>query len=532
MKLLALLCALLFLQSCGGGGNGGGPSAQVSTVRFSIDWAARGRGLSGPSSALSAALTLTNANPAGGDFTYTVNRDAAPAAYTGNYSTTTNAKLGTWPMTVRFYSMADGTGVVVAMAQSMATVQLSGTSIGTVTTANTIGSVEVMPNQIVLVGATQDIAFTAKDANGNTVAVTPGSATITSSDQNVLQVVNGQVKGLAEGTSFVTAALDGITSARVAVGVATMISTPPQYTVVDLRGGNDSLSPMAFALNNHGQVVGRMKVGGMDRAFLWQNGTFTILDSVSGSQADAAYDINDAGVIVGVSGPANQQLVVPVVFWQNGTITSIGKTDGTGIRHFDIRVNNNGQIAFNNQASFEDNPSIVLWQNGNTLPISSGPISRHLALNDNGDVAFDAFDNNGITPFASIWHNGVVTRLEPPNNAANAFAVNNAGQVAGLAAAGVVIWQNGTKTVLPTLPGSLVCQPSAINNSGDVVGICGNPSNGGATLANPRVALWRGGKVYDITPQLQVDISEVEDINDAGQILIDTQGTSYLLTPK
>src|SRR5689334_2413445 len=107
-SVLALIAALFTLHACGGGGNGGGNAGTTTPVRFSIDWGARSRTISAPSSALSATLTLANAGPAGGDFHFTVNRDPAPAAYTGNYTTTTRAKIGTWPLTVRFFALADG----------------------------------------------------------------------------------------------------------------------------------------------------------------------------------------------------------------------------------------------------------------------------------------------------------------------------------------------------------------------------------------------------------------------------------------
>src|SRR5690349_1214715 len=69
--LLALVCAFLLLQSCGGGG-GGGADATSAPVQFSIDWAERGRTPAGPSSALSAVLTLAKAGASGADFIYTI----------------------------------------------------------------------------------------------------------------------------------------------------------------------------------------------------------------------------------------------------------------------------------------------------------------------------------------------------------------------------------------------------------------------------------------------------------------------------
>src|SRR4051794_3808945 len=108
MWIMAITLFALLLQGCGGGG--APKPAAVTPVRFSIAWGQRSRTISAPSSALSAVLTLANAGSPTGDFTFIVNRDANPAAYTGNYTTTTSAKVGIWPMTIRFHAMSDGGG--------------------------------------------------------------------------------------------------------------------------------------------------------------------------------------------------------------------------------------------------------------------------------------------------------------------------------------------------------------------------------------------------------------------------------------
>src|SRR5437899_6563220 len=92
---LALVAAGL-LAGCGGGSVGNGnPGTRTAAVKVSVNWAARSRALSGPSSALSAIITLKGAAQDGTDFSFTVNRPADPAAQTSDYVSSAQAVVGT-----------------------------------------------------------------------------------------------------------------------------------------------------------------------------------------------------------------------------------------------------------------------------------------------------------------------------------------------------------------------------------------------------------------------------------------------------
>ena len=83
---------------------------------------------------------------------------------------------------------------------------------------------------------------------------------------------------------------------------------------------------VAYAVNNRGQVVGYSPALGCEqecsRAFLWEGGTMTDLGSIG--EAALASDINEAGLIVGVS-TIGAALGSPrvAVLWDHGAIINL-----------------------------------------------------------------------------------------------------------------------------------------------------------------------------------------------------------------
>jgi streptogramin lyase len=235
---LAALFMLFLLPGCGGSGSSTPtPTGPAANVNASINWAARSRALDAPASALSAVLILKSANPTGGDFTYTINRDPNPAAYTRSYTSPRQALRGTRELQVRFYSQPDGGGSVVGSIDATMTLGADGNGIGSFTTNNTIASVAVDPNQVVGVGQTKDLTFSARDASNALVAVTPGSATfaVTSGGSFLHLNTTQQAVGAAIGTAIVTVSVDGKTSAPQSVTVSYLPSvtvTPTTSTML------------------------------------------------------------------------------------------------------------------------------------------------------------------------------------------------------------------------------------------------------------------------------------------------------------
>ena len=107
------------------------------------------------------------------------------------------------------------------------------------------------------------------------------------------------------------------------IGAAGMIGAGSQIQLVDLGAG---VQPVA--INNVGQVVGQ---GATGQAFLWQNGVYSLLGTLGGTQS-FANDINDSGTVVGWShNSAGQQKSF--------------KWDGSGLTNLDITVSLSSSFA-------------------------------------------------------------------------------------------------------------------------------------------------------------------------------------------
>ncbi len=241
LRELAVIAGFVMSFAGCGGGNGGGGSDTVQTanVNVSVNWAARSKAVNAPSSALSLVITLKKANPTTGDFSFTINRDAAPAAYTKKYTSGNQAKQGTWELAARFFSQPDGAGSVVGAIDATINLDKHGDGIGNFTTAGKIATVEIAPNQTVGVGQSIDLVVTAKDASGAAIALTAGSVFLQAAGGSGLTINGGQqVTGQAVGTAMVTATVDGITSApqTVTVGFVPAVKVTPDTATTLING--------------------------------------------------------------------------------------------------------------------------------------------------------------------------------------------------------------------------------------------------------------------------------------------------------
>ncbi len=223
-KLPAMLALWLFalaVVGCGGSGNaGGGSTSDSAPVRTTIQWAERSRAVSGPSAALSAAIRIVRGGVQNQDVTYTVNRPASPTSVAQTYTSPQPVRFGTRTVIVTFFALANGTGDVVATATADVTINATNTETGAIQTVSEIVSVTLAADQQVQIGETKEITLTARDGEGQIVAVTEGSATfeIVNGSQ-ALRIENGRAVGVSRGTAQVRATLNGVQSQTVSIQV-------------------------------------------------------------------------------------------------------------------------------------------------------------------------------------------------------------------------------------------------------------------------------------------------------------------------
>lgn len=543
--IAVLMVTSLLITGCGGGGGSG-----TTAVKINVAWGARSRDVHAPSSALSAVIKLKQAAPDGTDFSFTVNRAAPPAAYTQSYTSPTQAKTGTWHLIVRFYAQPDGAGDLVGSTAATITLHGDGSGIPELATDGAVASVTVNQDQLTKVGQSVSLTVTVQDAQGNLIAVSPGSVfPAVVNGAAVATVVNGQVQGVSPGLATVTATVDGITSSSVQITVLPAIS----YTITDLGGLPGFPGEiMPHAVNNRGQVVGSANYAtSYNRAFLWQNGrmtdlgTFTFGDGTQ-YQAAIAYGLNDLGQVVGSAQDVAGHLYDEGFVWQNGSLNVLkgilpSFSVGYGINRYSQAVfyASNAPLGDIIQQGY-------IWTSTSVTPLltyTNSPYQNYVigyGINDNGVVAASWDHENSW--YAAEWIGK--DRVVDFGMGGSSYAINNKGQVAGNATdfsdriGSAFIWQNGTTTYLRnTAGGNEIGSAEAINQAGDVVGRTGYKS---VTIDQLHAALGQNGFLFDLNNFLPVgsgwELLDATGINDHGQIV--GQGlhngvkAGFILTPQ
>ena len=278
------------------------------------------------------------------------------------------------------------------------------------------------------------------------------------------------------------------------------------YTLVDIAAGANSY---AWAVNSQGDVVGENSA---DRAFVYSNGQLTELPTLSGHSV--AFDINDAGQIVGFSTDANG--FTQAVLWENGFITNLGISATNYSRA--IAINNQGQIA-GVFADSADNERLFLYANG--VMTDLGPLGINswweyplIDINDAGVISHFSSDNGSGQPQARLHNDGSIVELgTAAGNTSLAAGINNnnvaAGSVGDALASNLdlgifgdmpdgqaAVFENGAVTLLDA-PANLSyyagTAASDINDAGQIVGGAAAAATSGFWPTSARGFIYEAG---------------------------------------
>ena len=244
---------------------------------------------------------------------------------------------------------------------------------------------------------------------------------------------------------------------------------------------------------------------------------YTITDlGTLGGDLSAANGINNAGVVVGYSDLASTS--EHGFRWSGGTMSDLGVEVGADFSTANA-INDAGQVAGSATRSSGGYAYPVRWSAAGVLQDLGGPITNRLGVGNGIDPSGRVVggqrpaDSEG-SPLAILYDTaGNPTELSTPTQSLNAATgINARGQVVGSPA---FVWQNGTLTMLPVLPGGQGGSANAVNVSGTIVGAVARTG----TLGGLDAAVWQNNALTDLGTIDGILYNQAEAVNAAGQIV-------------
>jgi probable HAF family extracellular repeat protein len=215
------------------------------------------------------------------------------------------------------------------------------------------------------------------------------------------------------------------------------------------------------------------------------------------------------------------------VIWDRSGIVDLGTPPGA-IESRANAANEFGQVAANAEVGPQSQGYLV--ENGIWTPIGNLPGTSESRANDidsGGRIVGSSYTPDGVSR-AIIWDAGVLTDLGTLFSTASAVAINEAGQVVGVADIGLpaggqefrgFLWENGQMTALDPLPGDFRSSAADINEVGQ---ICGRSTNAGSPpyfLSVDSAVLWENGTVIDLGSVPGYGLNSASAINNHGQVV-------------
>jgi probable HAF family extracellular repeat protein len=190
----------------------------------------------------------------------------------------------------------------------------------------------------------------------------------------------------------------------------------------------------ARAINAKGQVIGNSVDGGNSRAFVWQDGRAIDLGTLGGWYT-YAWDINDEGVIVGISETVREQRF-PFV-WKDGVMTALYDHPSEPHEGVAYGINNEGQVVGQLYAKQDaEGARAFSWREGAFTPLPVPAAQNWLGstawdVNEDGEIVGEGQREQGGV--AVLWSSGGTAALQTSANSQSeaALAINNFGVIVG-----------------------------------------------------------------------------------------------------
>src|ERR1700722_4657264 len=325
----------------------------------------------------------------------------------------------------------------------------------------------------------------------------------------------------------------------------------------------DATSTQAYGISARGEIAGRYVAGGVTHGFVMSGGQFTTID-FPGASYTGAYFITTTDDILGqyqIAGVFHTFVMTRRLRHEaHYTVTDLGTLGGSFSIAFGINDAGDVTGAANTPS---ENIHPFLWSAGRFTDLGTlgGLNGSAGGPNGNGEAA-GPVETSTTDPLGEDfcgygthlvclgvnWQGEVMSRLSTlGGNNAQAYTLNNRGQVIGVAETGVrdttcgapqavqfqaVAWgpNPGEIQVLPPLPGDTVGFALANNDQGQAVGSTGTCANTyiGQFAIGPHAVIWNHGSPVALGTLGGFTASAGASINNRGEVV----GGSFLADEK